>query len=419
MHSRNPEGFLRAVASTRPINRARMVAALRRAGPMPRVALARATGLSFAAVSAITAELMAEGVLLEGAPDPTKGRGRPTVDIDLNPSYGRIVALALRMNNVDAMLSDFRGRPIARHRRTVATRALTDDSLRQVLIDEARAVSASDTGGGRLLGVGVALQGVVDATGGRQLWSPALSCTGTEIAGTLSRALGGPVVMGNDAVAMSVGLAAADPELARGPTATIMAGHGVGMGLLIDGHPALGDGGVASEIGHIKVSADGPQCRCGQRGCIEAYLADYALYRDARTFLDLPPAEAQQPTEAQMTLLHERARAGDVRLDRLYRQAGHALAAAVAVAVSVLDPRHVVLTGPIMEAFPMMREAYEARLAETVLPWLLTRTRIHVRPCGTDMIVEGMALRTLAEIDRKFAGPDAVEPADRRATIGG
>ncbi|MFX5578848.1 ROK family protein, partial [Acinetobacter baumannii] len=82
--------------------------------------------------------------------------------------------------------------------------------------------------------------------------------------------------------------------------------------------------------GHVKLAPNGPQCRCGQRGCIEAYLADYALYRDARTFVDLPPAVSQQPSEAQMAMLHQRALGGDPRFEQLVQQAGHALAEAVA-----------------------------------------------------------------------------------------
>ena len=100
--------------------------------------------------------------------------------------------------------------------------------------------------------------------------------------------------MANDAVAVALAITAAEPALAQGLSATIMVGHGIGMGVVADGEARWGAG---SEIGHVKLAPNGPQCRCGQRGCIEAYLADYALYRDARTFLDLPPAASQQPSE--------------------------------------------------------------------------------------------------------------------------
>jgi predicted NBD/HSP70 family sugar kinase len=180
-----------------------------------------------------------------------------------------------------------------------------------------------------------------------------------------------------------------------------MVGHGVGMGVVLDGEARWGDG-IGSEIGHVKLAPDGPQCRCGQRGCIEAYLADYALYRDARTFLDLPPAVSQQPSEAQMALLRERALGGDARLEQLFRQAGRALAEAVAATISVLRPHHVILAGPGMQAFDMMRRTYEERLDHAVLPWLLKSTAIHVRPSESATIVDGMVRRTLRVVDQSL-----------------
>lgn len=400
----------RTAATARHVNRGRILSALRRAGPTPRVMLAKQTKLSFAAVSAITSELIAEGALREGAADQGQGRGRPAVELDLDPSYGRVVAVALRMNRVDTLAADFCGRRLASRHRPAVTREVDEVSLARLLVDEIEAVGReAESSGGPLLAIGIACQGMVDPAAGRSLWSPALSGTGTALAAPLQDALGVPVVMANDAVAVSLAVTATDPELVRGLTATIMVGHGVGMSILVDGRPAIGDGGVASEIGHVKNASDGAQCRCGQRGCIEASLADYALYRDARTFIELPPAESQQPTDEQMTYLRKRAAEGDPRLAQLFHQAGRTLADAVAVAISVFSPRHVVLAGPGLHGFAMMREGFEARLRDSVLPRLLERTTIHVRPCASDAIVEGMVRRTLDAVDRHHAGFEAFE----------
>jgi predicted NBD/HSP70 family sugar kinase len=207
-------------------------------------------------------------------------------------------------------------------------------------------------------------------------------------------------VVANDAVAIALAVVAREPALARGLAAAIKVGHGVGMGVLLDGELPGGDGGVGREIGHFKLAPDGPQCRCGQRGCIEAYLADYALYRDARTFVDLPSGDAQEPSEAQMESLHALALDRDPRLEQLFRQAGRALADAVAATVSILHPDLVILTGPGLRAFSMMRAAYDERLGEALLPWLLRQTAIHIRPSATATVVDGMARRTLQLVDR-------------------
>lgn len=416
-----PEPPKRSSGVARGSNRGRLVEVLRRQGPLPRVELARSTGLSFPAISALTSRLIADELLCEaetetGAAIPWandsdeedadglngRRRGRPAVLLTLNPAFGRIIAVSLRMNLIETLIADFSGSDLAQSRLALATRTLDAGALCDLVIGQIDAMlEATATPRHRLLGIGIALQGIVNAGTGRHLWSPALSVTDVDLAKPIRQAFGVEVAMANDAVAVALAIAAAEPALAQGLSATIMVGHGVGMGVVVDGEARWG-AGASSEIGHVKLAPDGPQCRCGQRGCIEAYLADYALYRDARTFLDLPPALSQQPSEAQMALLRERAMDGDPRLEHLFRQAGHALAEAVAVTISVLRPNHVILAGSGLQAFEMMRRAYEERLDQAVLPWLLKSTAIHVRPSESVTILDGMVRRTLEVVDRNY-----------------
>jgi predicted NBD/HSP70 family sugar kinase len=415
------EPLRRASNVTRGSNRGRLVEVLRRLGPSPRVELARSTGLSFPAISAITSRLIAEELLREAETEPgtatswlddtdegdvdgpnVRRRGRPAVQLTLNAEFGRIVTVSLRMNLIETLIADFSGSGLAQSRLALATRALDAGALCDLVIAQIDAMlDATATPRDRLLGIGVALQGIVNADTGRHLWSPALSITDVDLAKPIRQRFGVDIVMANDAVAVALSLVAAEPALAQGLSATIMVGHGVGMGVVVDGEPRWG-ADAGSEIGHVKLAPDGPQCRCGQRGCIEAHLADYALYRDARTFLDLPPAASQQPSEAQMALLRERALGGDPHLEQLFRQAGRALAEAVAATISVLRPHHVILAGPGLQAFEMMRHAYEERLEQAVLPWLLKSTAIHMRPSESTAIVDGMVRRTLRVVDQNL-----------------
>src|ERR1700761_3382457 len=388
------ESLRRASGVARGSNRGRLVEVLRRQGPTARVELARSTGLSFAAISAITSKLMAEELLCEAetdagaamsAPDAAgdedadalsgRRRGRPAVMLTLNPEFGRIVAVSLRMNLIETLIADFSGTALAQSRISLATRGLDADALCGHLIAQIEAMlEATATPRHRLLGIGIALQGIVNPDTGRNLWSPALSITDIDLAKPIRETFGVEVTMANDAVAVALAVAAAEPALAQGLAATIMVGHGVGMGVVVDGEARWG-ADAGSEIGHVKLGPNGPQCRCGQRGCIEAHLADYALYRDARTFLDLPPVLSQQPSEAQMALLRERARGGDPHLQHLFQQAGRALAEAVAATISVLRPHHVILAGPGLQAFDLMRQGYEERLSQAGVPWAVKATR--------------------------------------------
>src|SRR5579864_2142062 len=223
-----PEPLRRASSVARGSNRGRIVEVLRRQGPLPRVELARSTGLSFPAISAITSRLMAEELLCETAAawrDDTdeedadglsgRRRGRPVVLLTLNPEFGRIIAVSLRMNLIETLIADFSGSGLAQSRLALATRALDADALCDLVIAQIDAMlDATATPRRRLLGIGIALQGIVNADTGRHLWSPALSVTDIDLAKPVRQAFGTEVVMANDAVAVALALAAAEPSLA-------------------------------------------------------------------------------------------------------------------------------------------------------------------------------------------------------------
>ena len=387
-------------------NRARLLRQLRRYGPMPRVALARRTRLSAGAVSAITGELIEQGVLCELAPPPAEplsgSRGRPPVELGLAPGHARVAALSIRMNLIEAVVADFSGTPVARHVVECQTRAL-DPSAVLERCAEAIAGALERAPGRGLQGIGLAAQGMVDPAAGRQLWSPVLRTGTMNLAAPLADRFGVPVLVENDAAATSLALVRDHPDLQRGLVAVLMIGHGVGMGLLRDGGPFPGTRGFSSEIGHVRRVPGGAQCRCGQRGCIEAYLADYTLYRDGRSLTDLPHTDSQQPTDAQMVEFTRRAEVGEPGLRTLFAEAGRALSDAISIVGSVLAPRRIAVTGSGLRAFHMMEPSYRAELAGAFAPGLVPDRDVVFVPGGTERITAGMAHLVLEAVDAGLA----------------
>ena len=389
----------KAVSPERESNRGRLLRQLRRHGPMARVDLGRRTGLSAAAVSTITSELIGNGVLVESADEPAAEnlRGRPPVNLQLNPGYAGVAAASLRMDVVDAVVADFAGRILVREEFPCSTRALTGEQV------VAQCAMAIDTVLSRAPGlppsaIGLAVQGIIDPTVGRQVWSPILSIRDTDIVSPLADHFRVPIVMENDSAATALAAAQREPTLREGLVGVLMVGHGVGMGLLVDGGPFPGPRGASSEIGHVRRHPSGAQCRCGQRGCIEAYLADYALYRDARTVANLSMTSHQQPSERQMRDLVRRAEEGEPSVFSLFREAGHALADAVRVLASVLGPDRIAIAGSALRGFHLMRPAFEQGLRESRTP-MLDPAEVVVVPGGTDLITAGMVHLALEQVD--------------------
>jgi predicted NBD/HSP70 family sugar kinase len=402
----------RTVPLERDSSRARLLRELRRHGSMARVELGRRMGLSPAAVSTITADLIGNGVFVEAADEPAAEnvRGRPPVNLQFNADYARVAAASLRMDVVDAVVADFSGRILVREQFPCSTRSLSGDEV----VDQC--ASAIDTVLSRVPGpppsaIGLAVQGIIDPTRGRQIWSPILSIRDTDFVSPLSDHFGLPIVMENDAAATALAVAQRVPELREGLVGVLMVGHGVGMGLLLDGGPFPGTRGASSEIGHVRRQPNGAQCRCGQRGCIEAYLADYALYRDARTIANLSVTSHQQPSEKQMSELVKRAEEGEPHVVGLFREAGVALSDAVRVVASVLGPDRIAITGSALRGFHLMQPTFEQGLQESRIPTLEPTQDVVIVPGGTELIVTGIVHLALEQVDLAVAAEAPVQAA--------
>ena len=81
-----------------------------------------------------------------------------------------------------------------------------------------------------------------------------------------------------------------DPERYRNDFIAILLSHGIGMGMVLRGELFTGTQSSGGEFGHMIHRPGGALCRCGRRGCIEAYAGNYAIWRNAQGMPeDSPP----------------------------------------------------------------------------------------------------------------------------------
>lgn len=376
----------------RAANRLDIINALRVFGPVARVDIGRITKLSPATVTAITSELAGAGVIEEvKAPAPSTGRGRPRVLIDLNPNHACVLGIKLSINEIRLMLGDLKGNILAESVVAAKTQAHDQDSLNDILVSQAqRFMAAYPDQANRLVSLGIAIQGFVDVHAGDVVWSPALNMRHVNLTRALAAAFNCPVELANDANCIAYAIHK-QPDYANcRDFAVIMIGYGVGGGLIVGGELYSGHFGAAAEFGHTKFSHEGPQCACGKRGCIEAYVADYALYRDASAVMDLPATDRRHPSEKQMRRLTQLAIEGDAAATRLFHQAGKALGFGIANILALLSPQKVVVTGPGVRAFEQMQAGIVEGIDDSLIPELIDRADINPYPWSQDMTGKGI-----------------------------
>lgn len=385
-------------------NRRIVLGALRQQGALARVELGKITGLSPASITTISAQLIQEAVISELSASPmlplSGKRGRPVVRLALNPSAALVVAVRLSIDDIMISLADFRGEIIARNEVRMPTYSVARDEFGTRLADEiARFLEWQKTGPERVSRIGVAIQGLTDNRNGSIVWSPAFAARDLPVAAQITERLGIACIVANDANMIAEGLISIDPARYGGVTAAIFTGYGVGMGIIINGSVFHGASGAAAEFGHMNHIPGGALCRCGKRGCIEAYVADYGIVRH---FTGQTQSEAPRSAVAESTMagLQQKALSGDAQARKAFETAGNALGYGIARLISLLNPDHIVLAGPGLQTAGLMEASLRAALEEGLVDVLRRDVVIEQVKFSEDMIVRGTIDSLLRIVDR-------------------
>ena len=151
---------------------------------------------------------------------------------------------------------------------------------------------------GPVMRIVLAIQGIADSGSRTLLWSPITPQTDIPFATVLEHATGIPVTVENDCSMIALALRSHDPERYRNDFIAILLSHGIGMGMVLRGELFAGTQSSGGEFGHMIHRPGGALCRCGRRGCIEAYAGNYAIWRNAQ---GMPEILRRSPTSATPT----------------------------------------------------------------------------------------------------------------------
>ncbi|MGW3630878.1 ROK family protein [Streptomyces sp. NPDC005122] len=215
---------------------------------------------------------------------------------------------------------------------------------------------------------GVAVPGIVDADSGTAVYSANLGWRDVPMRRLLGERLGGvPVALGHDV--RTGGLAEGRIGAGQGADRFLFVplGTGIAGAIGINGAVEAGAHGFAGEIGHIVVRPEGAACPCGQRGCLERYASAAAVSQAWAEASGAPDADAADCAKA--------VESGNPRAVRVWQDAVDALADGLVTALTLLDPRTLIIGGGLAEAgdtlFTPLRAAVERRLTFQKLPSLV------------------------------------------------
>jgi predicted NBD/HSP70 family sugar kinase len=399
-------------------NRSALLSKLFFGGPLSRLELSQLTGLSSATVSTVTAELIEDRLVIEAGQVESNG-GRPRVLLRVDPAYGHVVGVDVGETGVTVEVFDLAMATRASVIRPLRTTRPTPEAVVAEIVaglaDVFRPAALTVQAQGQppapldprgVIGIGIGVPGIVEQGGSTLVYAPTIGWHAVPLATLLAeRGVDAPAFVGNGAKTQ------AQAEMwfgaARGARCAIVAlvGTGVGAAIITDGVPYQGVSSSAGEWGHTLLEYGGRQCRCGARGCLEAYVgAEGILDRYAAAGGTAVGVSGRSGgvrgvgPEGEMVALAElmAARDGEVETALLTETAGY-LGAGIGNLVNLFNPERVVLGGWAGLALgsvllPQIRAAAKAR----ALAHPYGQVTIELSELGADAVALGAATLPLA-----------------------
>ena len=370
--------------------------------PCSRQDLSEATGLSTASVSNVVREFIAEGIVSEAGLVDSDG-GRPRALLRMDPDYGRVIGVDVGETRIRVEMFDM----------TMEMRASADYPLDprdrgiDVVVDRVRAGLATVLADGEcapseVLGAGIGVPGVIEHEGQETLvYAQTYGWDAVPLGRLLRPADDFPLYIDNGAKTM--GQAELWFGAGRGARQVVVCLMGSGLGAsIVTGAPGRGGTSAAVEWGHTTVEVGGRSCRCGSRGCLEAYVgAGAILDRYGRVL----PGQDEEAALAALVA------ANDARAAEILEETALYLGAGIANLVNLFGPERIIIGGWAglllgERLLPAIREA--AR--EHSLTHQFAQTSIELGTLGPDAVALGAATLPM---ERFLDGALAARSTDR------
>ena len=374
---------------------------VRASGRIARSTIARTLDISPGSVTSLSAELIVDGFLREVEETAREAsRGRPPVSLELVSNALYVIGVKLSDEKHTATLTDFGGNALASASQiTNADKKSANELLIETEILIKKVCERANIDQNSISAIGVGISGIVNYTTGVVTWSPLLEKLDVPLGNVFSTHFDTPVCIDNDANVLTLAELWFGAGRALSNFAVVTIEHGVGMGFVSDNRLFRGAHSMGLELGHTKVQLDGALCRCGQRGCLEAYLADYALAREASTVLTMTPDQSKNLNES-LKDLYKMAKFGDMASQKIFKRAGRYLAVALSNIIHLFDPKLIILSGRPMQYEFLYDEDMQSEMRTLALYESRYDTQIEIQSWGNMVWARGATALALTELTK-------------------
>jgi glucokinase-like ROK family protein len=345
------------------INRSIVLNIVREHGPVSRADVSRLSEFYPATVSSIVNDLISEGFVREtGLGDSTGGRQPIMLQLDRRAYVS--CGVEISVDRLKACVTDLDAQVIASEERPLDWKQGPRECMPSVVDAAQKVLDRAGVGPERILGIGVVYPGPVDDETGMILASPHMpGWGGFALKEALEAEFRFPIVVDNDANAAAWGEKWFGAAKGHSSYLYIMADYGLGGGIVIDDQLYRGRNGGAGEFGHMTVDVDGPQCKCGNFGCLDVMASAEAIVN--KVISDIKRGAVTSCIElaggsidaVTIDTVLEAAGNGDAHSRAVVEEAGRYLGIGLASLVNWFNPELIVLGGRLPLESPLYLES--------------------------------------------------------------
>lgn len=373
------------------VNKSTILNKIRQSGPISRAEIAKITGITPPTVSSIVKELLNEKLVMESTLGESQGGRKPTMLL-LNTNEYYVIGVDAGTDSIKACVSDLTGRILVRSELSIDS--YTIENFLSVIIEAIQLVmNDMGTEKDKIIGMGIAMHGVVDVSTGISLYSANSGLRDVHIKEVLEAEFDLEVRVENNSRAMALG------EYWFGDYGTLKSftvvniGRGVGSGIIENGELRYGAQEIAGEIGHMTISLHGEKCSCGNVGCFETFVTGEAIVRRAK--IDIHDA----PNDLTGEKIYAYALEGNKAYQKVLQDTGVLIGIGIVNLIHSLNPEKIVLGGGVMKSHEFLMPSILSTIQERALTEKARKdNRITTTRLGDDATILGAAALLLTKL---------------------
>lgn len=379
-------------------NQGIVLEAIRVVDGISRVEIAENTGLTAQTISNIVKRLMDLGLVIE-ADKAVSGGGKRRVRLRANPDSAYAIGVQIDGNETSFIMVNLTGQVVARDRQPTSHEQGPSGVIEQVATSIKQIIKKTEIPTDKILGIGVACPGPLEQTRSIVFQPPNLpGWQEVPLKELLERKTDYSVVVDNDATAAAIGERWFGRAKSTSNFAFVYTGVGIGAGLFLEDHVYRGTTANAGEFGHMTLNPNGPECFCGNRGCVEVYCSPRGLTRAVKQRLErgepssLKTAFDDETGNLVFQAVEHAALSGDNIATEELKKSATLLGYGVVNLVNLLDVESVVLGG---KGFRNLGEIYKQEIERVLQSRLIARqfrnTEVRLSEAGEDVGALGAA----------------------------